>query len=60
VLKRGDIVAVISNPYPDLNSTEKYISEPAEIAAIINPSTVVLCFCDGKLLTVNISCIEEL
>lgn len=60
MIKKGDIVEIISNPRPALALTDKYIKEPAEVIAIINPQTLLLKFCDERQFTVDLLCVKEL
>jgi hypothetical protein len=60
MIRKGDIIEIISNPRPTVALTEKYVGEPAEILTIINEQTLLIKFCDERQLTVDVSCVKEL
>lgn len=59
-IKRNDVVEIIANIFPFLESTERHVGEPAEVVAVINDSAFLIRLIDGRHFTVDINCIQEL
>lgn len=59
MFEKKEIIEIISNPRPGLEMTRCYVGEPAEIVSVINIKTLLVEFCDGRQLTVDVECVRK-